>query len=418
MDARPTCLTFGAFLLGVDVQADRGALARRCVETATRATVTWARETAVARGLEADDHVPRRATWPVPASGSPRRTVTVYSGPCRRAACPGRRRTSRRLLEAAVDVRRDRDVLPTSASRTPGWLKVISMPVSRGHLELSRRGWSGPRSAARPSHGPGGLGGAVGAPERRTGRARRAQRGGRPEDGVASIDLRRRASLIAGVDDEAPASVRTGVSVKAASAGTRSRPRRSSRRPGSPPAARARGGRARRASSSRSVGDVGGSVGRTVTPGEAPDRAGVGARESVRRATPVGSLGRVRLAPRIGADGPGLAQPATRAMATRSTGIAPPALRTGPRLVDGRRVPPLIVPLPAAAAMEAVPSTAGETPRPSARVTSALRSGPRRRRRTAAAAGDARYHGAEPRRTSSRGRSPCPRSGGLEGPAS
>ena len=91
------------------------------------------------------------------------------------------------------------------------------------------------------------------------------------------------------------------------------------------------------------VGDVGGSVGRTVTPGEAPDVSigvGVDAPGDAVAAWADASL------PEIGADGPGLAQPATRAMATRSTGIAPARPSTRPCLVDGRRMPPLIVPLP------------------------------------------------------------------------
>jgi hypothetical protein len=92
------------------------------------------------------------------------------------------------------------------------------------------------------------------------------------------------------------------------------------------------------------VGDVGGSVGRVVTPGVAPGRVtdvSPGAAEGA----PL-DAGGWEDDPVAVEDGPGLAQPARRAIATRSTGIASARPSTRPRRVDGRRVPPLIVPLP------------------------------------------------------------------------
>ena len=233
-------------------------------------------------------------------------------------------------------------------SRTPGWSKVTSMPVSRGTPELESPGRvCGHVQRPRGLHRPCGLGGSIGAPELEAVDLRLAQWGGRPEHGVASLDLGH-AELERRRHDEAVGERPDGRVGQAAQPERTSRARRSSRRPASPRAARPRGWRARRASSSRwraMSGDPSAGPSRRVKR-RVSFRVGVGA--SVRPgAMPVDVDGTEDdPPPAVDEDGPGPAQPAARATTTRSTGIAPARPSTRPRRVDGRRMPPLIVPLP------------------------------------------------------------------------
>ncbi len=164
--------------------------------------------------------------------------------------------------------------------------------------------------------------------------------------------------------------------------GMPSRVRRSSHQPASPRAGRPRGWRARRASSSRWWATWG-------APSAGPSRrvkrrtSRSAASESMRRAMPSQS-GPMRSLPEIGADGLGLAQPATRAMATRSTGIAPARPSTRPRRWTDAACRRSSFRSPVAAAIVAVPSTAGETRRPRAPVTPAPRAVPGRSARPVA----------------------------------